>query len=280
MNKYRIKSCNILISKTTERLFKWLYWILLGISHLSRALVPYLLCFYQPRACHWICSCGRRTPPVSVWAGQHRTEQLHMPCAHWEMMACATAPPQETAVISLSFLVAPLMKSVLQQPVLQARVYPATQTYWTQVSEPKLIKEASANKYPFWCFQSRAVRWIWRWTRWLRQWPMSHGLMPEGPVPSSFLWHHRVDMLAATRRSPTALWGASPVAQTTPSPWRHTARVDEGPTAPTGVSHPVSGCASLLNVITMIWFNVMVSIINKQLLLFVCLPNSLFKCVC
>lgn len=124
-----------------------IHWkILYGTSHLSQALIPYVLCSYQPLACHWICSWLWRTPPVSVWAGQHRTELPHTQCSHWEMMACTTAPPLETAVISLNFLVAPPMKSVLQQPVLQARVSPATQTYWPQVGHQRFSKPDLTEK--------------------------------------------------------------------------------------------------------------------------------------
>lgn len=53
------------------------------------------------------------------------------------MMVCTTAPPLEAAVISLTFLAAPPMKSVLQQPALQARVYRATLMYWKQASHQR-----------------------------------------------------------------------------------------------------------------------------------------------
>ncbi len=47
-------------------------------------------------------------------------------------------------------------------------------------------------------------------------------------------------MLAATPKTPTASWDASPVGPTIPSPWRHSATVGEGPTAPIRASRPVS----------------------------------------
>ncbi len=47
-------------------------------------------------------------------------------------------------------------------------------------------------------------------------------------------------MLAATPRTPIALWDASPVEPTTPSPSRRSATVGEGPTVAIRVSHPVS----------------------------------------
>lgn len=123
------------------------------------SIIPYYLCSHQPLACQWMCSWLWGTPPLSVWAGQHRTGLPHTQCVRWETMACTTAPPLEAAVISLNFLVAPAMTSVWQQPALQARVYPATQTYWTQVgpqrfmspdlNQKQQVKQASVDKYMF-----------------------------------------------------------------------------------------------------------------------------------
>lgn len=47
-------------------------------------------------------------------------------------------------------------------------------------------------------------------------------------------------MPAATPRTSTVSWDASPVGPTTPSPWRHSATVGEGPTALIRASRPVS----------------------------------------
>lgn len=120
--------------------------IFYGTCHLSQALIPDLLCFSQLLACHWICSWLQRTPPVLVWAGQHRTRLLHTQCVRWEMMVFTTAPPLETTVISLNFLVAPLMKSVWQQLVLQAIVYPVTQMSWKQVSHQRFSQPDLTEK--------------------------------------------------------------------------------------------------------------------------------------
>ena len=88
--------------------------------------------------------------------------------------------------------------------------------------------------------QNLVARWIWPWPRWPRPWATSPGLTPKGLTPSSPLWRRRVVTPAATHRTRTASWDASPVAPTTPSPWRPSATAGARPTAPIKASRPVS----------------------------------------
>lgn len=77
------------------------------------------------------------------------------------------------------------------------------------------------------------------WPRSPRLWLTWPGLLALGPAPTLPPWHLHVGTQSATPWTPTAWWGASPVAPTTVSTWKPSAAPDTRRSADIADSHPV-----------------------------------------